>query len=160
MDGFKDSTRMKYMCGGPVKKATGGPVKMFEGGTYNERGKRATMAEIAAEDRRMAASAAAKKPMPKKMPDSATAARLAGAAGAAAGKMGAAAGAAAGKMGAAQAAQAAETALLRRTTGAAMTEGERRAILAAAKKAVPAHSDRPMIRRKAGGLASMPKGKC
>ena len=149
MDGFKDSTRMKYMCGGPVKKATGGPVKMFEGGTYNERGKRATMAEIAAEDRRMAASAAAKKPMPKKMPDSATAARLAGAAGAAA-----------GKMGAAQAAQAAETALLRRTTGAAMTEGERRAILAAAKKAVPAHSDRPMIRRKAGGLASMPKGKC
>ena len=153
MDGFKDSTRMKYMCGGPVKKATGGPVKMFEGGTYNERGKRATMAEIAAEDRRMAASAAAKKPMPKKMPDSATAARLAGAAaGAAAGKMGAAQ--------AAQAAQAAEAALLRRTTGAAMTEGERRAILAAAKKAVPAHSDRPMIRRKAGGLASMPKGKC
>jgi hypothetical protein len=38
MDGFKDSTRMKYMTGG----------------TYNERGKRATMAEIAAEDRRMA----------------------------------------------------------------------------------------------------------
>ena len=38
MDGFKDSTRMKYMT---------------EGGTYNERGRRATMGEIAAEDRRM-----------------------------------------------------------------------------------------------------------
>jgi hypothetical protein len=46
MDGFKDSTRMKYMTGGPVKKFDGG-------GVYNERGKRATMAEIAAEDRRM-----------------------------------------------------------------------------------------------------------
>jgi hypothetical protein len=39
MDGFKDSTKMKYMT---------------EGGTYNERGRRATMGEIAAEDRRMA----------------------------------------------------------------------------------------------------------
>ena len=26
MKGFKDSTRMKYMCGGPVKKAVGGSV--------------------------------------------------------------------------------------------------------------------------------------
>ena len=141
MDGFKNSTRMKYMSD--------------SGGTYNERGKRATMAEIAAEDRRMAASAAAaaaKKPMPKKMPDSATAARLAGAAAGAAGS-------AVGKMGA-QAAQAAEAALLRRTTGAAMTEGERRAILAAAKKAVPSYSDRPVIRRNKGGLMAMPKGKC
>jgi hypothetical protein len=25
---------------------------------------------------------------------------------------------------------------------------------------VPAHSDRPMIRRKTGGLTAMPKGKC
>ena len=39
MDGFKDSTRMKYMSD--------------SGGTYNERGRRATMGEIAAEDRRM-----------------------------------------------------------------------------------------------------------
>jgi hypothetical protein len=38
MDGFKDSTRMKYMTGG----------------TYNEKGKRATLAEMEAEDRRMA----------------------------------------------------------------------------------------------------------
>lgn len=27
MDGFKNSTKMKYMCGGPVKKATGGMIK-------------------------------------------------------------------------------------------------------------------------------------
>ncbi len=27
MDGFKNSTRMKYMCGGPVKKATGGVME-------------------------------------------------------------------------------------------------------------------------------------
>jgi hypothetical protein len=37
-----------------VKKNMGGPVKMREGGTFNERGQRATMAELAAEDRRMA----------------------------------------------------------------------------------------------------------
>jgi len=29
-----------------------------------------------------------------------------------------------------------------------------------AKKGVPAHSSKPMIRRKAGGLTAMPKGKC
>jgi hypothetical protein len=46
MKGFKDSTRTKYMCGGPVKKFDGG-------GVYNERGKRATWAEVAAEGRRM-----------------------------------------------------------------------------------------------------------
>jgi hypothetical protein len=51
MDGFKNSTKTKYMCGGPVKKARGG--MMEEGGTYNERGKRATLAEIAAEGRRV-----------------------------------------------------------------------------------------------------------
>ena len=27
MDGFKNTTRMKYMCGGPVRKATGGMIK-------------------------------------------------------------------------------------------------------------------------------------
>jgi hypothetical protein len=46
MDGFKNSTKTKYMCGGPVKKAGGG-------GVFNERGKRATWAEVAAEGRRM-----------------------------------------------------------------------------------------------------------
>lgn len=27
MDGFKNSTKTKYMCGGPVRKATGGAIK-------------------------------------------------------------------------------------------------------------------------------------
>ena len=42
MEGFKNTTKMKYMT---------------EGGTFNERGRRATMGEIAAEDRRMANAA-------------------------------------------------------------------------------------------------------
>jgi hypothetical protein len=29
-----------------------------------------------------------------------------------------------------------------------------------AKKGVPAHSSKPMIRRNKGGLTAMPKGKC
>jgi len=41
---------------------------------------------------------------------------------------------------------------------AAVAMGNKAAALA--RKGVPAHSDRPMIRRKAGGLAVMPKGKC
>ena len=81
MDGFKNSTKTNYdtasgrkfarggmtvsrndMAGGegPMKKPAmvakykcGGPVKMREGGVFNEKGKRATMAEIAAEGRRM-----------------------------------------------------------------------------------------------------------
>lgn len=104
MDGFKDSTRMKYMCGGPVKKATGGAI--------GPSGKRATLAETEAEDRRMGSSMPAKKPMLK----------------------------GAGIMPAALAAS--------------------KKVNDMAKKGVPAHSDKPMIRRKAGGLASMPKGKC
>jgi hypothetical protein len=36
-----------------VKKNMGGPVKMREGGVYNEKGKRATWDEVAAEGRRM-----------------------------------------------------------------------------------------------------------
>ena len=46
MKGFKDSTRTKYMCGGPVKKFDGG-------GVFNERGQRATWDEVAAEGRRV-----------------------------------------------------------------------------------------------------------
>lgn len=66
MDGFKDSTKMKYMCGGPAKKAAGGVMKKSEGGgTFNERGKRATLAETEAEDRRMGSSMPAKKPVGK-----------------------------------------------------------------------------------------------
>ena len=94
MDGFKDTTRMKYMMGGDVKAyktggaamkpvdadknpglsklptdvrnkmgymKKGGPAKMALGGTLNEKGKRATLAEMEAEDRRMGSSMPAKK---------------------------------------------------------------------------------------------------
>jgi hypothetical protein len=145
MDGFKNSTRMKYMSD--------------SGGVYNERGKRATMAEIAAEDRRMVDAAPKKAVGPSSSAVSKVLAGMAKKALPAGGIGGAAAGAAGsalGKIGA----QAAEAALLRRATGAAVTEGERRAILAAAKKAVPSYSDRPVIRRNKGGLTAMPKGKC
>jgi hypothetical protein len=146
MDGFKDTTRMKYMMGGDVKAyKTGGPVKKpvdqaknpglsklptdvrnkmgymkkggvmkkaEGGGAFNEKGKRATLAETEAEDRRMGSSMPAKKPMAKGI-------------------------------------------------------GVVPAMMAASKKAtdtmkkgVPAYSDKPMVRRKTGGLMTMPKGKC
>jgi hypothetical protein len=82
MDGFKNTTKTSYdttsgrkfanggmtvsradMPGGegPMNKpalvakyAKGGPAKMALGGTFNEKGKRATLAETEAEDRRMA----------------------------------------------------------------------------------------------------------
>ena len=47
---------------GGMKK--GGPAKMAMGGTYNEKGKRATLAEMEAEDRRMGSSMPAKKAKP------------------------------------------------------------------------------------------------
>ena len=163
MDGFKNSTKTKYMCGGPVKKATGGPVKMREGGTFNERGKRATMAEIAAEDRRMAnrkppvegvssrptdssgrrmtdkelgmtpggVSPVKKKAMPKGM----------------------------GAMSDLDMERAKKKAMPK-----VMSDLERARMmvrpLPMKKGGVPAHSDKPMIRRKTGGLMAMPKGKC
>jgi|688.fasta_scaffold289741_2 hypothetical protein len=135
MKGFKDSTKVKYMCGGPVKKAGGG-------GVFNERGKRATNAEIAAEGRRMEG---------RKPPVEGISTRPTDSSG-------------------------------RRMTNAelGMTPGgvnpakkapaksmnsvaELGALAAKKKKAVPAHSDRPMIRlpipRSKGGLMAMPKGK-
>jgi hypothetical protein len=147
-----------------MKKAMGGAVKMAEGGTYNERGKRATLAELEAEDRRMGSSMPAKKPVgPSSAAVSKVLAGMTTKAVPAGGIGGAAAGAAAGALAGAAtraARQRGDAALLQRATGAAMTEGERRAILAAAKKAVPSYSDRPVIRRNTGGLAVMPKGKC
>ena len=135
MKGFKDSTKVKYMCGGPVKMAGGG-------GVFNERGKRATNAEIAAEGRRMEG---------RKPPVEGISTRPTDSSG-------------------------------RRMTNAelGMTPGgvnpakkapaksmnsvaELGALAAKKKKAVPAHSDRPMIRlpipRSKGGLMAMPKGK-
>jgi hypothetical protein len=139
MDGFKNSTRMKYMDEGVSTRPTDSSGRRM---TNEELGM--TPGGVDPAKKKPVAKPAAKKAVP------------------AGGIGGAAAGAAAGALAgaAARAArQRGDAALLQRATGAAMTEGERRAILAA-KKAVPAHSDRPMIRRKTGGLASMPKGKC
>jgi hypothetical protein len=131
MDGFKNSTKTKYMCGGPVKKARGGDVKMREGGRFNERGKRATMAEIAAEDRRMSK---------RKPPVEGVSTRPTDSSG--------------------RRATDADLGMMRSVKKApnlgAVTDREMKML----KKAVPAYSDKPMVRRKAGGLASMPKGKC
>jgi hypothetical protein len=131
MDGFKDSTRMKYMTGGPVKKMRGG---MMDEGVSSRpttaSGRRMTNEELGMTPGGV--DPAKKKMMPKGM--------------------------------------------------GAMTEGEARAkkkkpmpkVMSDLERArmmvrplarkegggVPAHSDRPMIRRKTGGLTAMPKGKC
>ena len=151
---------MKYMMGGPVKKATGGPVKMREGGTFNERGKRATMAEIAAEDRRMSGRKPPVEGISTRPTDSSGRRMTNEELGMTAKKpvvKGAAAGAAAGS-GVMAAARAAAKAAPRGM--GAMSNRDMEMLKAAAKKAVPAHSSKPMIRRSKGGLTAMPKGKC
>jgi len=177
MDGFKDTTRMKYMTGGSTKgeakmgkvmgefasgKLHSGskkgpevknpkqavaiamsearkagakmPMKRNEGGgVFNESGKPATLAEIAAEDRRMAnemnARAAARRPVEgiSTRPTDSSGRR-------------------------------ASNADLGMTAPA--KKPVKKAMGGSAKKGVPAHSDRPMIGRKTGGLMAMPKGKC
>jgi hypothetical protein len=123
MDGFKNSTKTKYMCGGPVKKAGGG-------GVYNERGKRATMAEIAAEGRRveneMAARTAKRKPPVEGISTRPT--------------------------------DSSGRRMTDKELG--MTPGGVSPKKKVMPKAVPAHSSKPMIRRSKGGLTAMPKGKC
>lgn len=115
MKGFKDSTRTKYMCGGPVKKFDGG-------GVFNERGKRATWDEAAAEGRRVEG---------RKPPVEGVSTRPTDSSG-------------------------------RRMTDKelGMTPGGVAPKKPMPKKAVPAHSSKPMIRRSKGGLTAMPKGKC
>ena len=150
MDGFKNSTRMKYMDEGVSSRPT------------DSSGRRATDADLGITP----GGQTPKKAKPVGPSSAAVSKVLAGMAKKAlpAGGIGGAAAGAAGAALAGAAARAArqrsDAALLQRTTGAAMTEGERRAILAAAKKAVPSYSDRPVIRRKTGGLMAMPKGKC
>jgi hypothetical protein len=149
-----------------VKKNMGGPVKMREGGVYNERGQRATWDEVAAEGRRVegrkrpaegistrptddsgrrmtneelgmtpgGVDPAKKKAMPKGM----------------------------GAMSNRDAERAKEA--MKRAKG--MSDLERARMMATRPLprkeggGVPAHSDRPMIRRAMGGLTAMPKGKC
>jgi hypothetical protein len=175
MDGFKNSTKTQYMKGGSAKgeakmgkvmgefaagKLHSGskkgpevtnpkqavaiamsearkagakmPMKKAEGGgIFNERGKRATNAEIAAEGRRveneMAARAAARRPVEgiSTRPTDSSGRRM-------------------------------TNEELGMTPGG-VNPAKKKPML---KKAVPAYSDKPMVRRNAGGLASMPKGKC
>jgi len=195
MDGFKDSTRMKYMTGGPAKRAEAKmgkvmgefasgklhsgskkgpevknpkqavaiamsearkaaakkPVKMALGGTFNEKGKRATLAEMEAEDRRMGSSMPAKKPVgPSSVAVSKVLAAMANKA--VPRGMGAMSDREMQMMKAERKAM---------PTGAgAMSDREMQMVREAARKAVPSYSDRPMIRRSKGGLTAMPKGKC
>jgi hypothetical protein len=128
MDGFKDSTRMKYMCGGPVKKAVGGAVGSapMQG---NRRGP-ATSAPTKGKPDMYKPNIARNptKPAPTTRPTPVAPVEP----------------------------------VTRRptiTTGGTPEEpGYSKG--GSAKKGVPAHNSRPMIGRKAGGLAVMPKGKC
>jgi uncharacterized protein HemY len=129
---------------------------MEEGGTYNERGKRATMAEIAAEGRRMEGRKAPVEGISTRPTDD-SGRRMTDA----------------------------ELGIARAKGMGQMTEREGRAVKAAKKPmpktmsdldrarmmvrplprkaggGVPAHSDRPMISRNKGGLSAMPRGgKC
>jgi len=168
MDGFKDTTRMKYMMGGDVKAyktggaamkpvdeaknpglsklptsvrnkmgymKEGGPAKMAMGGTYNEKGKRATLAEMEAEDRRMGSSMPAKKAVG---PSSVAVSKV-------------------------LAGMAKKAARMVDPRGAVM-EGDKdrygKGGNVMKKKGVPAYSGKPMVGRKTGGLMAMPKGKC
>jgi hypothetical protein len=135
MDGFKDSTKVKYMCGGPVKKATGG-------GVYNERGKRATAAEVAAEGRRVEGRKPPVEGISTRPTDSSGRRMTDKELGMTPGGVSPA----------------------KKAPAKSMNSVAELGALAAKKKAVPAHSDRPMIRlpipRSKGGLMAMPKGKC
>jgi hypothetical protein len=203
MDGFKDSTKTKYMMGGDVKayktggvvkkmalggmpagasatvlrppimsgspnaptmqpaakgprhaastpatsvsrRAKGGAVKMSEGGTYNEKGKRATLAEIAAEGRRVEG----RKPPVEGIstrPTDDSGRRMTDK------ELGMTPGGVAPK---------------KKAMPKVMSDLERARMMVTRPLArkegggVPAHSDRPMIRRKTGGLAVMPGKKC
>jgi hypothetical protein len=133
MDGFKDSTRMKYMTGGPVKKMRGG--MMDEGISTrptDSSGRRMTNAELGMTPGGV--DPAKKKMMPKGM----------------------------GQMTEREGRAVKEA--MKRAKGMSDLERARAMVTRPlARKeggGVPAHSDRPMIRRSKGGLTAMPKGKC
>ena len=138
----------------PMKKAMGGPVKMREGGTFNERGQRATMAEIEAEDRRMAGRASEGV---SSRPTDASGRRATDA------ELGMTS-PAKKPVGPASVAVSKVLAAMANKAGArgmgAMSNRDMQMAKEAARKAVPSYSDRPMIRRSKGGLTAMPKGKC
>jgi hypothetical protein len=153
-----------------VKKARGG--MMEEGGTYNERGKRATMAEIAAEGRRMEG----RKPPVEGIstrPTDDSGRRMTDK------ELGMTPG---GVERGASLTNAERVALQRKALGSSATKAEMKALRDKTAKGmsdldrarmmvrplprkagggVPAHSDRPMISRNKGGLSAMPRGgKC
>jgi hypothetical protein len=222
MDGFKDSTKTKYMMGGDVKayktggvvkkmalggmpagasatvlrppimsgspnaptmqpaakgprhaastpatsvsrRAKGGAVKMSEGGTYNEKGKRATLAEIAAEGRRVEG----RKPPVEGIstrPTDDSGRRMTDK------ELGMTPGGVAPKKKAMPKGMGAMSDLdmeraKKKAMPKVMSDLERARMMARPLPrkeggGVPAHSDRPMIRRKTGGLAAMPGKKC
>ena len=144
------------------KAAAKKPVKMREGGVFNERGKRATMAELAAEERRMVGrpvEGVSSRPtdssgrrmtneelgmtpggvdLAKKMPKGV------------------------GAMSDREM-QMLKEATKKRPKVMSDLERARMMVRPLARKeggGVPSYSDRPMIRRKTGGLTAMPKGKC
>jgi hypothetical protein len=135
--------------------------KGFGGGVFNEKGKRATMAELAAEDRRMAGRAVegiSTRPTDasgRRATDADLGASLTNAERVALQRK--ALGSSATK---------AEIKALRDKTAKGMSDLERARMMTRPLPrkeggGVPAHSDRPMIRRAMGGLSVMPKGgKC
>lgn len=167
---------------GSMKKAMGGTVKMREGGTFKEKGKRATMAEIAAEDRRMAgrpvegvstrptdssgrraSDADLGRPAVKKVVKKAMGGGMDA-------KLSKAIGNAKAAMTAAPRAKPTLVDLARNnspqkpSSGNPLMGGMNRGDIVASKhrgpSMAPAFNNRPMIRRKTGGLSVMPKGKC
>ena len=164
MDGFKNSTRVQYMKGGDVScYKKGGSVKgaakiakvmgEFKSGELHSGSKKGPKVTNEKQAMAIALSEANRKPMKK---------------------------ARGGSMGEGVSSRPVDSSGRRATNEDLGIErvkapkpmgkgiGAAAAAMAAAKrvtdamraKGVPAHSDRPMIRRKAGGLATMPKGKC
>ena len=146
-------------------------VKKFDGGgVYNERGKRATMAEIAAEGRRveneMAARAAARRPVEgiSTRPTDSSGRRMTNE------ELGMTPGGVAPKKKAMPKGMGAMSDLdmqraKKKAMPKVMSDLERARMMARPLPrkeggGVPAHSDKPMIRRNMGGLTTMPKGKC
>ena len=144
-----------------VKKFAGG--MMEEGGTYNERGKRATLAEIAAEGRRMEGR---KRPVEgiSTRPTDDSGRRMTDK------ELGMTPGGVAPKKKSVTKGMGAMSDLdmeraKKKAMPKVMSDLERARMMARplARKqggGVPAHSDRPLIRRSKGGLSAMPKGKC
>ena len=127
MKGFKDSTKTKYM--------------MEEGGTYNERGQRATLAEIAAEGRRMEGRKPPVEGISTRPTDS-SGRRMTDK-----------------ELGMTPGGVAPKKKAMPKGMGA-MSDRDMQMAKEAMKKGVPAHSNKPIIRRNMGGLTTMPKGKC